>query len=1064
MFAQRLLLFFMLSPAIYGLTDLSGEWRFALDPEDEGLSERWYQKTLSGSIELPATTTTAGKGEDQEGRLSLDAENLRHLLQQNRYVGAAWYQRDFELPEDWSEIGSVELSLERVLWESRVWINGHPVGAERSLSTPHRFEVGSHLMAGSNTITIRIDNRKLLPVGVIGHGYTEETQTVWNGILGEITLKNRGKLYLSDLNVRPDIGKDGVWMKFNVVNRTGRLREVKLGASAIPKTGEGSALDGGSWNLSIPTGTSSWTLFAQLGKGYEYWSEFNPVVYSFEVRMMCDEKSSTASTDFGMRRMEAAGNQILLNNVPVFLRGNLECAIFPRTGHPDVDGEEWMRIFQVAREWGLNHFRFHSWTPPRAAFEAADQMGFYLQVEPPNWTFNNGHNPELDKFFLEEAKRIIAEFGNHPSFVMLSLGNELDGDFGYLDSVIVRLREIQPDLLYTSTSYTFAERGTVPGPQDDFFISQRTSSGWVRGQGFINSTEPTTDSDYAEGLSSVTMPLITHEIGQYVVYPDLRDLDLYEDSPMRNIAYESIRVDLAEKGRLHEAAAYTAASGQLAAILYKEDIERALRTKGLAGFQLLQLHDFPGQSTATVGLLNPFWKSKGIIEAEAFRNFNGPTVPLLRLPKKTFRASEMFNGKLEVAHFGSKPLPSGEVTWKLKHGERVVRSGVIDYSGIALGNGHYIGEIAFDFEEIPSPAELSLVVEIGQTESRNEWRIWVYPERLNKKELIRIVNDMGPDTLEALKAGETILLIPSPSTIQQPIRGRFIPVFWSPVHFANQPGTLGALIDEKHPVFKSFPTRYHTDWQWWELLSESIAVDLDVLDVTLDMPFRFIDKFNRNALPAGIFEFGFEQGKALVCTLDIESDLENRIVAAQLRESIIEYMESELFNPQNTLSQSELDQLFGLPRFEVLTNSQHPDYPASNILDGNTNTFWHSDWNHDHGPPFQLEIILPEHRSVQGLIYTPRQDSSNGRITRYSIEVLEYDNQWKPITENGLLSGDDQTTLIRFPEPLEVERIRMVIHESHAGRAIASAAALIPLFGEDEADVRDLGIIEGFNE
>lgn len=1043
--------------------DLSGDWRFALDPDNKGVNEQWYAETLQDSIRLPATTTTAGKGEVQAEHLSLNAENLRNLFQENRYIGAAWYQRDVIVPANWTEGGSVVLKLERVLWESRIWINGHPVGAERSLSTPHRYEVGGYLVPGENVITVRIDNRKLLPVGDIGHGYTEETQTIWNGILGDIVLINRGTFYLDNLMLRPSIQENGVWMNFNVVNRKSESVDIELVSMATPGNFSGASMDGGNWRLQIPPGTSSWTLFAYLGEDYERWSEFNPAVYTLELNAKTDEFNFVVRADFGMRRFHAEGRGLYLNDEPVFLRGNLECAIFPKTGHPDVEGSEWRRIFEVAREWGLNHFRFHSWTPPRAAFEAADQMGFYLQIEPPNWTFNNGHDPELDQFFVEELKRIISEYGNHPSFVMLSLGNELTGDFVYLDSIMIQLKEIHPDLLYTSTSYTFAERGQTPGPQDDFFISQRTSSGWVRGQGFINATVPTTDSDYAEGLSAVSVPLITHEVGQYVVYPDLRDLKYYEQGPMRNIAYESIKADLKAKGRLHEADAYTSASGQLAAILYKEDIERALRTRDLAGFQLLQLHDFPGQSTATVGLLNPFWKSKGIVPAATFCEYNSPTVPLLRMPRKTYQSSETFSGQLEVAHFGPEVLPAGQASWELQHNGQVVRRGVIKHNEIPRGNGHQVGEVIFNFKELPSPAELTLVIEL-EAGFRNQWRLWVYPDRLKVDERIPVARDLGPEVLDKVQKGESILLLPSPSTIQAPIRGRFIPVFWSPVHFANQPGTLGALIDEDHPVFDAFPTRFHTDWQWWELLSESVSVDLDVLDVTLDMPFRFIDKFNRNALPAGIFEFAYGQGKVLVCTLDIESDLENRIVAAQLRESILQYMQSVDFNPGTALEKHQLDRLFGPPKFEIVTNSQHPDYPATNVLDGNKDTFWHTDWNHDHGPPFQLEIQLPETRVVEGFDYTPRQDSPNGRILVYSVQLLEDNGNWVKVVDRARFSGDSEPASVTFSEAKKTERMRLIIHESHEQMTMASAAQLTLTQREDEADVRDLGLIEGFNE
>ena len=82
------------------------------------------------------------------------------------------------------------------------------------------------------------------------------------------------------------------------------------------------------------------------------------------------------------------------------------------------------------------------------------------------------------------------------------------------------------------------------------------------------------------------------------------------------------------------------ASGKLQALCYKADIEAALRTKNFAGFQLLDLHDFPGQGSAIVGVLNPFWESKGYVTPQEYSEFCNSVVPLARMSKFVFNSGD----------------------------------------------------------------------------------------------------------------------------------------------------------------------------------------------------------------------------------------------------------------------------------------------------------------------------------------------------------------------------------------------------------------------------------------
>lgn len=1045
----------------FGATlNLAGRWQLQLDPNDEGIANHQYARPFNDTINLPGTTTIAHKGNPLNIPIQLKGEAMEHLNQRFRYVGPAWYRRTVTIPADWKG-KDVQLMLERVIWESRVWVNGVEAGEpELSLTTPHRYDLTGLLKPGQkNTITIRIDNREKIPIGVMGHSYTDETQTIWNGIVGRIELDALPKLRVSWLKLRPDLESNGVMVTVNFVNHTGHEQTKPLWLKPSTVTGA-TNLD-----VTVPEGESARQFFLKLPANTARWSEFHPVLQHVKAELGTGKERSIITGTFGLREFKAAGHQFTINGQKAFLRGTVQCCEFPQTGHPDMTGAQWKKIFQTAKAYGLNHMRFHSWCPPEVAFEMADRYGFYLQVELPNWTFKMGEKPVVDNWLMAEAARMIREYGNHPSWVMLSLGNELKGEFKKLDQMEAQVHKMDPQLMLTSTTFSFSPRGKSPGPQDDYFISQQTKSGWVRGQGFLNSTKPNTVSDYAEGLESVKIPLVTHEVGQYCVYPKLANLPKYNSTPLRDTALEAIQADLKKKGRLDEAATYAHDSGELAVILYKEDIERALRTKDLAGIQLLQLQDFPGQGTATVGLLDAFWDSKDLTTPAAFHQFCAPTVPLARMKQFTWLNTDTFEADVEVAHFGPQLLTNVVATWSLRDGKSVVGEGAFPPTMLPLGNGIQLGKIRVPLAAVKQAAKLTLTVKIPAAHATNSWPVWVYPassipQPTDKFVVARGVNE---STLAELAAGRTVVLLPPAGAVKKPLLGRFIPVFWSPVHFSNQPGTLGAMIDTNSPLWREFPTESYTDWQWWELTAKSVAVNLDGLDPDIDKPFRFVDKFNRNAMPSAIFEARVGPGKLLVCTLDVSSDLDTRIVARQLRRALFDYVGSAAFNPRGMLTPEQFSNLFGSRDLIATASSEYPSYPADLAVDGDPNTFWHSDWTTGAKLPITVTLDLMSPKLIAGFSYLPRQDMVNGRIAKYSIQVSLDGKSWREWGRPGKFANTKKLQTVKFSKPVKARYLRLTALSDHARKGYAGAAEFHPLL-KDEGDVRNLGILPGFND
>ncbi|MBC7627439.1 glycoside hydrolase family 2 TIM barrel-domain containing protein, partial [Ferruginibacter sp.] len=591
-------------------------------------------------------------------------------------------------------------------------------------------------------------------------------------------------------------------------------------------------------------------------------------------------------------------------------RGTLECSIFPKLGHAPMEKNGWRKVFQTAKTYGLNHLRFHSWCPPAAAFEVADELGFYLQIELPAWTYKIGQDKLADNFLQAEAKRIIQYYGNHPSFCFWSMGNEMQGNMQWLSDEVMALKAIDKRRLYTTTTFTFEEGfGKWPVPADDYFITQYTKKGWVRGQGIFDTEAPSFNKDYTSAMDSLPVPLITHEVGQYAVYPNMKEVSKYT-GVLKPVNFIAVKNDLIKKNLLSLANDFTKASGKLAVLLYKEEIERALKTHDISGFQLLDLHDFPGQGTALVGILDAFWESKGLITPDKFREFCSSVVPLVRFQKATYTNDETFSASVEVANFSTAAIKQASVSWQIATNDKqIIAKGRWTPSTIEIGNGITLGNITASLNKISTAQKLTLTVSIENTNYTNSWNIWVYPRKLPQENSAVVFTADYTEAINALNEGKTVLLNPAKEKING-VEGKFVQVFWSPVHFPNQPGTMGLLVNPAHPAFAHFPTDEYTNWQWWDLCKNSTTLVLDSVGINPSaIVLRDIDNFFKNRNMASIIEAKVGKGKLLLCTMDIEHDLEKRPVAAQLKYSLLQYMGGNKFNPVTNLNENNLKKI-----------------------------------------------------------------------------------------------------------------------------------------------------------
>lgn len=858
--------------------DLSGSWKVVLDATHE-----------THDIHLPGTTDDAGLGVPTDLLPKLEKPQLTYLTRKHSHNGIARYSREVIIPKNWKN-KQIRLKLERVLWKSEVYVDEKKIEQScNSLVAPHIYNLTNQLTPGKHILEVRVDNTKQYDDMLdMTHAYTEHTQIRWNGILGEISLTASAPVEIARIEITPMIDRKAIAVKSYIQNHTSQHLKAEINYTVETSTTQ---------KVSLKPGETLVETVYVIGENAQLWSEFNPHLYTLSVQVKAGKYRNESHTKFGLREFTRDGNLLKNNHVPVFLRGTLECCIFPLTGYPPTTKEEWMKIIRTAKEWGLNHLRFHSWCPPSAAFEAADEMGFYLQAELPVWSVTIGKSQDMTDFLYNEGRRISKEYGNHPSFCMFSLGNELQGKMDELAQMVTTLKKEDPRRLYTTTSFTFESgHGSWPEKEDDYFITQWTKNGWVRGQGVFNNEPPSFNKDYTKAVTGMQVPLITHEIGQYAVYPDIKEIEKYTGvlTPLNFIA---IKEDLQKKGMINEAEDFLQSSGKLAALLYKEEIERALKTGGISGFQLLDLHDFPGQGTALVGLLNAFWENKGAISAQEFRSFCAPVVPLLRFPKAIYTNDEKFVAGIEISNYSSAPITNQKLTWQIsdKNGQSI-RKETISLNELSIGHNINSGNINIPLSDVKSATKLTVSLSLDNTDYRNQWNIWVYPAKqdINYGNVMYTRN--FDEAKQGLAKGKTVLYNPDWRHLEG-IEGKFVPVFWSPVHFPKQAGTMGVLCNPRHEALKEFPTNSHTDWQWWDLNTYSTTFITDSIQGGSSI-ISMIDNFTNNRRLSSVYEGRVGKGRIIISSIDLTTKLEERPVARQLLYSLLHYMNSADFNPK----------------------------------------------------------------------------------------------------------------------------------------------------------------------
>lgn len=943
--------------------DLSSTWDFQIDRQDQGIQEKWYAKTLDDRILLPGSMPQRLKGDlpsvdtkwtgslydssyfynpYMEKYRRMESFKLPFFLTPDRhYIGAAWYKKTVNIPKDWNN-KSIMLYLERPHIKTTIWVNGKQAGEGNSLCVPHCYDLTDYVKSGKNTIAIRIDNHiEEVCVGADSHSVTDQTQGNWNGIVGKIELQARPHIHAGDIQVYPDIHKKQAIVKLTLEHPKAKSGKATVEISAksfnTEKTHEVPAIVK---EVNLKGGQTEVSLTLPIGEGMQLWDEFSPALYELTAKISSKEGTDMQTRTFGMREFRIEGKAFYINGRKTMLRGTVENCDFPQTGYAPMDEAAWERVFRICRRYGLNHMRFHSFCPPEAAFAAADKVGFYLQPEGPSWPNHGvklGNGMYIDQYLMEETQRMNKAYGNHASFCMMACGNEPAGNWvEWVSKFVDEWEKTDSRHVYTGAS---VGGGWAWQPRSMYHVKAG-----VRGLDEWRRSAPESTFDFRAKLDTVRQPFVSHETGQWCVFPNFDEIEKYTGvNKAKN--FEIFRDILEDNHMGRMAHKFMMASGKLQALCYKHELERTLRTPDYAGFQLLALNDYSGQGTALVGVTDVFFDDKGYCTAEQFREFCSPTVLLARIPKFTYWDDEDFTADVEIAHFGMSDIRQATVSYAIKdeYGKTYAH-GTVCQQDIPIGNNLVLGKVpAFRSPEkearkyiLEITLEGSMLNHEGNREkvsSRNHWDFWIYPkatlQALQQKTYSDIyVTDSLDEKAEQIlnEGGKVFIAAAGKITYGKDIVQQFTPVFWNTSWFKMRPPhTTGLYIENSHPLFRNFPTDYHSDLQWWELVNRKQVMQFTEFPEEFQPIVQSIDTWFLSRKIGMLFEAKAGNGLLVMTTMPMEAN-EKYPVVCQMRKAIMDYMESDEFRPKYTVGLQQVKDLFTkeAPKVNMYTNDS-PD-------------------------------------------------------------------------------------------------------------------------------------------
>jgi beta-galactosidase/beta-glucuronidase len=412
---------------------LDGEWRFEIDLDDVGIREGWfvshnYSSTAKwpGSIEQHMAAAKAEKKEQQQQTPEVQARPWKDKV-------IAWYERDFTLPDrsKFPPNSMFQITFGACGYETRVWLNGHPLITVDGLEAHHgeytsfSFELPEDHLQEVNRITVRIEDSLDADLprgkqeshiykrgGIWYQTYTGAVRSVWL----EVVERNRLRTRIGAVATVEDRTA-----RFNVVTRIHDPGEYTIRLNVYePHSDRVEPLATGDYSLRLEAGQKHQRLPLEI-PGAKLWSPAEPNLYTLVAQLIDSEgRIAEVETHFGLRKIEARGCCIFLNNESIYLDGILYQPA-------EATYEEMRKHLLAMKKLGCNLVRVHIAGIDPRIYNLADEIGMLIWIEVPS---PHSSNRQSRANHHDELMRMLGVVETHPSVCIWSLYNE---DWGAQD-------------------------------------------------------------------------------------------------------------------------------------------------------------------------------------------------------------------------------------------------------------------------------------------------------------------------------------------------------------------------------------------------------------------------------------------------------------------------------------------------------------------------------------------------------------------------------------------------------------------------------------------------------
>lgn len=914
------LLFALLAGVVPGFAaerariDLNGQWQFRLDPGNEGEASGWQAGTtaFSDSIQVPGCWQAQGFGE-------------RKGILRNHYVGNAWYRRAVSISADWKD-KVVSLRFGGVSRRATVFVNGTRIGEHDGFSAPFEFDISRAVRLGTeNMMAVRVAN----PDPAISESPDKQTPTEpagmfnyiasWGGIHGGVELEAKDQSSIEEVYLGSDVTKKTVSVKVSVRSLSSEQLRVIV---AVTGDNGGKVHEGSQEVVTLSGPLHAMELKIPVPDA-RFWTPEDPYQYVAKVSLMCGSRvCDRVEQRFGIREITTQGNVLLLNGKPLYLRGYGDDNIEVLTGVPPASKDVYRKRLELVKSFGFNAVRFHSMTPMREFFEAADEVGIFVMAELPV-AYTQYFLPHK-AFLRRELHEILLAHRNHPSFLSLALGNEFNLSWLKSDD------ERKEFLATVSEFYAYAK-------QLDPTRLILSNDGYVM--------RPTDMASLFRDFPK-DVPTVRHEFGSYYCsLPDISLLDKFTGVIVPTWL-EAKKRWVESSGLADRYSVYLRNSQRLQHLGRKYQIERARLNPDVTGYHYWLITDFPGGTgegdSWEEGWFDYFWQPKGITPGEG-KEINNPVLLMISagVNDRTFWSGEVKSFDVSVSNYGHEPIQNGTLKWKLTSGDRVQLESTVTGVNAPLGRVTRVASLEMG-GTLSGNQKLELMLELihGQSTFVNRWSFWTFPKggllrtsNLPVTSLVKwaalsrlypfiqhgrtttdpdsllIATSLSNESMQFLEGGGRVLLLAEKNSFGRSPESAFFPA---------SGGALGTVISD-HPALKGFPSEGFCDLQFFNLVEGAHAYPLDQWPKEM-VPMiggirtmtGFLSKAKNLSRVGYVFEAKVGKGKLLVSTLRIRETFDEAYPETlSIFDRLLRYAVGSEFEPRFEITQDQVRPLMG---------------------------------------------------------------------------------------------------------------------------------------------------------